>query len=231
MAIALTVWLVTAKAYLGAITVEALGHQWVSFAGNAAAIVSGGILSIGLSLWRPANFDWEIIRGMTVIKDEELSPSSTSTSTQSLSDSVKDEKFAAEAKEERQNVDVEAVPAKRSSAEEDGLDIPELNRTFKVYTIAFSALAFIITFVSFMTVFVVYASLTVPFQLIPGPLGGAPYIFSRTFFKAYIGIMFVSTFGLPLFYVNWLMVRFNRSGCSSHSISSLFFLSSNREEL
>lgn len=144
MAIALTVWLVTAKAYLGAITVETLGHQWVSFAGNVAAIVSGGILSIGLSLWRPANFDWEKLRSMAVVKDkdDELSPSPTTT--QSSNDSVRDDKTA----EEKQNVDVEAVPAKRSGAEEDGLDIPELNRTFKTYTIAFSALAFIITFVS-----------------------------------------------------------------------------------
>jgi hypothetical protein len=135
MIIALVTWLATAKGYKGSITVDTLSDQWVSFAGNAAAIISGGILSIGLSLWRPANFDWEKTRGMSVVEEQDLSATSSRTSVQSEKVKAK----GAHSVEERRLV---------SGAEIDGLDLAALNRTFKKYSFVFTVVAVIITFVS-----------------------------------------------------------------------------------
>ncbi|KAF9011875.1 urea transporter [Cyathus striatus] len=160
MAIALVVWLATAKAHLGAITVATLSDQWVSFAGNAAAIISGGVLSIGLSLWRPANFDWEKTRNMNVLSEE---PDLAIDNIESEVD-----------KKNGSSIQITDVEHVRDVAAE--LDIPALNRTFKGYSFAFAALAIVITFI------------------IPIPLGGAPYMFSKKFFTAVIAVMFIWLF-------------------------------------
>ncbi|KAF9477871.1 urea transporter [Pholiota conissans] len=201
MAIALIVWLVTAKAYLGAITVDTLSDQWVSFAGNTAAIVAGGILSVGLSLWRPANFDWEKTRSMAVV-EEDLIPSSSSSEVVSVNavpsqEKVDDEKAFSE---KGAAVDVEIAPPLEDPLVVDGLDIPALNRTYKKYSIIFAVLTIIITFV------------------IPGPLGGAPYIFSRKFFRAFVAITFIWQFFafflvviLPVFESRHALLRITRA--------------------
>lgn len=139
MIIALVTWLATAKGYKGSITVDTLSEQWVSFAGSAAAIISGGILSIGLSLWRPANFDWEKTRGMSVVEEENLSATSSRTSVQSEKVKEKGDVQNARAVEERGLI---------SGAEIDGLDSAALNRTFKKYSLVFTAVAVVITFVN-----------------------------------------------------------------------------------
>ena len=141
MIIALVTWLATAKGYMGSITVDTLSDQWVSFAGNAAAIISGGILSIGLSLWRPANFDWEKTRGMSVVEEEDLSATSSRTSVQSEKVKVKADVQSAHSAEEGGLV---------CGAEIDGLDLAALNRTFKEYSFVFTVVTVIITFVSRM---------------------------------------------------------------------------------
>lgn len=137
--IALIVWLATAKAIGGKITVDTLSDQWVSFAGNAAAIVSGGVLSIGLSLWRPANFDWEITRSMSVIKE--------STTDLAQTDPTK------EKEEEGYNNTGDSTPSQDGESGSfppniDGLDMHALERTYKTYGLIFSALGLVITFVS-----------------------------------------------------------------------------------
>ena len=139
MIIALVTWLATAKGYMGSITVDTLSDQWVSFAGNAAAFISGGILSIGLSLWRPANFDWEKTRGMSVVKEEDLSATSSRTSVQSEKVKVKADVQSAHSAEGGGLV---------SGAEIDDLDLAALNRTFKKYSLVFTIVAVIVTFVS-----------------------------------------------------------------------------------
>jgi hypothetical protein len=151
MAIAIIVWLVTAKVHMGAITVDTLSDQWVSFAGNSAAIISGGILSIGLSLWRPANFDWEKTRNMEVVEEDLLSSSSSvsSSSPNQPGNEKSDEKSSA--------VDVEVAPASKDSTAVDGLDIPGLERTFKKYTIVFAIMAVIITLVSNLRVLLTHS--------------------------------------------------------------------------
>ncbi|THH11139.1 hypothetical protein EW146_g8142 [Bondarzewia mesenterica] len=164
MAIALIVWLATAKGIGGAITVQTLSDQWVSFAGNAAAIISGGVLSIGLSLWRPANFDWEKTRNMAAIKE----PSTTNDSAEEVKRDEKDDLDA-----ERASYSVELA---EKPQEHDGLDFAGLQRTFKIYGFIFASLALIITFI------------------IPVPLGAAPYVFSKRFLAFVVAVMFIWLF-------------------------------------
>ena len=135
MAIALIVWLATAKGLFGEITIDTLSDQWVSFAGNAAAIVSGGVLSIGLSLWRPANFDWEKTRNMSTVHE-----------------SVGTIDESSEKGDEKGDLEGEGKSISRESGnaqENDGLDFVALQRTFKIYGLLFAALALIITIVCF----------------------------------------------------------------------------------
>jgi len=165
--LALVVWLITARARFGEITVATLSDQWVSFAGNSAAIVLGGILSIGLSLWRPANFDWEKTRNMVAVKevgDEE---------TEIIAD-----------EDQKQSEKDDSSPTKTTASLEsgtfpphpDGLDLATLDRTYKRYGYIFSALALAITI------------------LIPVPLGATAYIFSPHFFTAVIAVIFIWLF-------------------------------------
>ena len=137
-------WLVTAKVYMGAITVDTLSDLWVSFAGNSAAIISGGILSVGLSLWRPANFDWDKTKLMEGVKEDGPAPPPAAFVTSpplSGDEKVDDEKDCAAVE------DIEVDSLRQDAAAVDGLDIPALTRTFKKYTILFAVLATVITFV------------------------------------------------------------------------------------
>ncbi len=128
---------------MGAITVDTLSDLWVSFAGNSAAIISGGILSVGLSLWRPANFDWDKTKLMEGVKEDGAAPPPAAFvgSTPSSDEKVDDEKDHAAAEA------VEVASLRQDTAAVDGLDIPTLTRTFKKYTILFAVLATVITFV------------------------------------------------------------------------------------
>ena len=67
MFLAIAVWLITCKAYLGEINVVNLSDRWVSFAGNASALFLGGIFSVGFSLIWPDDFDWNNIRNKTIL--------------------------------------------------------------------------------------------------------------------------------------------------------------------
>lgn len=58
-------WLVcTAKLNDGVITVETTFQDYPMLTGNLLSIGIGGIITIGWSLIRPANFDWEITRAI-----------------------------------------------------------------------------------------------------------------------------------------------------------------------
>lgn len=74
-AIALAVWLGTCKAIKGEINVNNLSDRWVSFAGNATALFTGGIISIVVTLIWPQEFNWNEIRNRSILtakEDEQL---------------------------------------------------------------------------------------------------------------------------------------------------------------
>ncbi|KAJ7025485.1 Sodium:solute symporter family-domain-containing protein [Mycena alexandri] len=59
-----TAWLVTAQKCYGEITIETTGREYPTLAGNLAATVTGLILSVTVSHWRPERFDWEVTRAL-----------------------------------------------------------------------------------------------------------------------------------------------------------------------
>jgi hypothetical protein len=141
MAIALVVWLAAAKATGGVITVETLSDQWVSFAGNAAAIVSGGVMSIGFSLWRPANFDWERTRQMATVEESDpYAGDETPTISKGLK-GLDDETMP------EYGIQPNTLQNKESVTTIDGLDLVALERTYKFYGYLFVGLALVITIV------------------------------------------------------------------------------------
>ena len=60
----LTAWLVTAKQYFGELTVASTGEEYSTLAGNLAAILTGLIVTVAVSLAKPQSFDWSITRAM-----------------------------------------------------------------------------------------------------------------------------------------------------------------------
>jgi hypothetical protein len=57
-------WLVTAQQYFGELTIASTGHEYSTLAGNMAAIFTGLIVTVVVSLIKPQNFDWAITRGI-----------------------------------------------------------------------------------------------------------------------------------------------------------------------
>ncbi|KDR74929.1 hypothetical protein GALMADRAFT_227273 [Galerina marginata CBS 339.88] len=172
MIVALVVWLVTAKVYMGAISLDTLSNEWVSFAGNSAALLSGGILSVGLSLWRPANFDWEKVRQMAIV--QEVSIPSSSSDGKDQDEGGPEGKWKVQDTKISENVQV--VASEQSPLMADCLDIYQLNKTFKLYIVRSAALAFVVAIA------------------IPAPLAGISYVFSREFFVFVMAVMFIWLF-------------------------------------
>lgn len=160
-------WLVSAKASQGAITVDTLSTQWVSFAGNATAIVAGGVLSIGLSLLKPQNFDWEITRNLKRfekadglepgIAEKEGGKTSSELETESekgdFGSKTADDVGVGNATSSPSSqavLDVLGKDVERNKPDDaDAIDVEGLNRNYKRYGKIFAVLALIITIVSF----------------------------------------------------------------------------------
>ncbi|QLG70964.1 hypothetical protein HG535_0A09130 [Zygotorulaspora mrakii] len=187
MTLAIAIWLITCKAYMGEITVANLSNRWVSFAGNAAALFLGGIFSIGVSLIWPANFDWDNIRNKTIL-------------TEPFNETVlhKDGKSAVQEEETYEIKDPVGAKLESCSSSEDveALDVPlaevipaaKLNKQFKFFMK-----------LSLMSAFCLAV-------LIPIPQIAAPFVYTKNFFTFVIAVniiwlfcTFILCVVLPLF--------------------------------
>ena len=174
----LIAWLVTAHQYYGSLSVTTTGMEYPTLAGNLAAIMVGLIVSVSVSLARPAEFDWDQTRL--------INAPTLSTATTPRADSLNGEKETEKEKE------TGAVPASRNPNStlptvvdeekemiEDEIAIEEpskLRRAFKVACIASFTLTFIMDF------------------LVPIPMFLSHYIFSQGFFVAWVVITFAWVF-------------------------------------
>ena len=174
----LIAWLVTAHQYYGSLSVTTTGMEYPTLAGNLAAIMVGLIVSVSVSLARPAQFDWDQTRL--------INAPTLSTATTPRADSLDGEKGSEKEKE------AEAVAANRNPSStlptivdeekemlEDEIAIEEpskLRRAFKVACIASFTLTFIMDF------------------LVPIPMFLSHYIFSQGFFVAWVVITFIWVF-------------------------------------
>lgn len=171
MILAIIVWLITCKAYLGEINVDNLANRWVSFAGNATALFMGGILSIGFSLWRPDNFDWDDIRNRTILS-ENLDDSKSKASSTEKANAEGTEKIQYEVEVTREAEVFDESSSTSSGKVSRDLDLPQeedipfdkLRRQFKLFTILS---------ITFAAIFAI---------AVPIPMIASPYVYSKKFF-------------------------------------------------
>lgn len=189
LAAGLIAWLTTAKQYYGEVTVTTTGLEYPTLAGNLAAVMTGLVVSVAVSLIKPDNFDWEITRAINtqaVITEGSTGtdPNPTSMpqgSTPELSDAG--EKKAEE--ETAPSSQPGSVPTNAITREEEKAlhieigaedDPKKLRGAFKLACIASFVLTFIMDF------------------LVPMPMFFSHYIFSKGFFTAWVVISFIWVF-------------------------------------
>ena len=127
LAAGLTAWLVEAKRCYGTLTVSTTGMEYPTLAGNLAAIMTGLIVTVVVSLAKPAPFDWEVTRSINA---------SSVVTTTSQDESGKSQELPTVQDEEKQMREDEAAveePAKLRSA-------------FKLAVVASFGLTFIMDF-------------------------------------------------------------------------------------
>ena len=127
LAAGLTAWLVEAKRCYGTLTVSTTGMEYPTLAGNLAAVMTGLIVTVVVSLAKPAPFDWEVTRSINA---------SSVVTTTSQDESGKSQELPTVQDEEKQMREDEAAveePAKLRSA-------------FKLAVVASFGLTFIMDF-------------------------------------------------------------------------------------
>ena len=169
LAAGLIAWLTTAQKYFGAVTVSTTGEEYSTLAGNLAAIMTGLIVTVVVSLSRPESYSWETTRS---INTSVLTAASSQSSTEA------DPK-------DQSTPDAKPIPSTPTLRDEEkgakaDLALEEeptkLRRAFKVACIASFLLTFIMDF------------------LIPMPMFFSHYIFSQGFFTAWVVITFIWVF-------------------------------------
>lgn len=179
MASALIMWLVVCKYRTGSINVVNLSDAWSSFAGNITALFMGGILSVGFTLLKPDDFDWESTRNRTILVENVREESKESEITYELGDveNVEKSKDASSKNDYLENqFDVSSNSSSSSLPEKEEIQQKELATEYKKYTIAFLVLAF-----AFLI-------------LIPVPQIAAPYTYSKGFFTFVVVVVFIWIF-------------------------------------
>ncbi|GAV54263.1 hypothetical protein ZYGR_0AK07660 [Zygosaccharomyces rouxii] len=236
MTIALAVWLGTCKAIMGEINIDNLSDRWVSFAGNATALFSGGIISIVVSLIWPQEFDWNDIRNKSILtaEDEKLTSERESDEVteleeqyvpnfknqeeaegpiqpgKTLTSSSSKEEVREEYRDLENNESLEGVEIVDIPREEN-IPLTKLNKQFKVFSGLALAFAFAVS------------------VCIPVPQIASPYVYSKGFFTfvviANIIWLFI-TFGVcviwPLFETRKFIYRLiNRRKIEEQTISDI----------
>lgn len=132
LAAGLIAWLTTAYHYYGALTVATTGLEYPTLAGNLAAVMTGLIVSVTVSLIKPAHFDWDTTRLINAVP-------AVSTPT---SNSIEDEDFA-------KKEDLPTVQSEEKEQDEDSAAAEEpskLRGAFKLACIASFVLTFLMDF-------------------------------------------------------------------------------------
>ncbi|KAL9070271.1 MAG: hypothetical protein Q9161_004964 [Pseudevernia consocians] len=164
----LIAWLVTAHQYYGSLSVSTTGMEYPTLAGNLAALITGLIITVAVSLAKPEPFDWDTTRSINAPSSLIATPSSGSI-----------DKEENEKDNPNQNSNLPTVRDEEQEMREDQLAVEEpkkLRRAFKVACIASFLLTFSMDF------------------LIPIPMFLSHYIFSQGFFIAWVVITFCWVF-------------------------------------
>lgn len=184
LAAGIIAWLTTAKHYYGAINITTTGLEYPTLAGNLAAIMTGLIVSVTVSLIKPANFDWEVTRSINAAvtdgvatQDGVVTPRNASTP--DLSDGG-EEKGATKSQPATTPAaatsDKNELPAHLAPTAPEEDDPRTLRRAFKLACISAFVLTFIMDF------------------LLPMPMFFSEYIFSKGFFTGWVVVSFIWVF-------------------------------------
>jgi hypothetical protein len=161
----LIAWLVTAHQYYGSLSVTTTGMEYPTLAGNLAAVMTGLIVTISVSLAKPEPFDWDQTRLINA-------PSTTATpQTPSITSLDKENP--------NKNRDLPTVRDEEKEMMDDEIAVEEpskLRRAFKVACIASFLLTFAMDF------------------MIPIPMFLSHYVFSQGFFVAWVVLTFCWVF-------------------------------------
>ncbi|KAK5110650.1 hypothetical protein LTR62_005690 [Meristemomyces frigidus] len=207
----LIAWLVTAKQYFGEITVSTTGEEYATLAGNMAAIGTGLIVTVVVSLCKPQNFDWTITRSINAktleaIAGERTIEQPTEGNVGEKHGIATGSPLAADNDDnEKSDAGTTTPPDEAWSDLEDAEDEDleehprKLKRAFFIACVASFVLTFIMDF------------------LIPIPMFLSHYVFSKGFFTAWIVISFLWVFAstgisviLPLVEASGFFRRFAR---------------------
>ncbi|KAI7158780.1 solute symporter family transporter [Hortaea werneckii] len=193
-------WLVTAQRYFGEITVSSTGREYATLAGNLAAIMTGLIVTVVVSLFKPQNFDWSITREInakhleSIVSEQEMSGQEASRPQEAVEDSKAAARLpisALRAIDDQGKEGTEAAIQLTSKedmrtsqpTDEDvkaDADLEEhpakLKRAFVTACVAAFVLTFIMDF------------------LVPIPMFLSHYVFSKGFFTAWVVISFLWVF-------------------------------------
>jgi hypothetical protein len=178
LAAGLTAWLVTAKCYYGEITVFSTGQNYPTLAGNVAAICTGFIVTVTISLIQPDDFDWEITRAINAVPvtngmNVDQRGTETPTSEITADDDIDEKRPSPPLTTEPSHADAEAALHISYGAE----DSPSsLRGAFKLACISSFVLALLMDFV------------------IPMPMFFSHYIFSKGFFTGWVVVGFLWVF-------------------------------------
>jgi hypothetical protein len=198
----LTAWLVEAKVHYGELTLETTGSNFATLAGNLAAIMTGLIVTVVVSLIKPDNYDWSGTRAINIehaFHVEGTTPTSRSSNITQMGE--RDNKEAVKSTSEAPSpAPVSPVlapsPDEKHVSTADPIILDEerqlsvdaryednpssLRSAFKLACIASFVLPFIMDF------------------LIPIPMFLSHYIFSKEFFTAWVVISFIWVFASSL---------------------------------
>jgi hypothetical protein len=153
---AITGWLVcTAKLNDGVINVTTTFQDYPMLTGNLLSIGIGGIITIGWSLVRPANFDWEITRAINrkaEFPNTTIEETCTSQNEAEASSSLSEPKYKVDEKNvktpqvgDAEAADVNAFAAAlESRKQEEDKDMEGLKKAFRFAAISALALTFIL---------------------------------------------------------------------------------------
>ena len=171
----LIAWLVTAQQYYGSLSVSTTGMEYPTLAGNLAALMTGLVVTVAVSLFKPEPFSWDTTRSINA--PSLLAPPS--------SDSIdKRGKEKDNLNNNNSNNNNSHLPTVRLRSEdreiqEDDLITSEphkLHRAFKLACIASFLLTFAMDFI------------------VPIPMFLSHYIFSQGFFTAWVVVTFCWVF-------------------------------------
>lgn len=111
LAAGITAWLVTAQAVFGELTIASTGHEYSTLAGNMAAVFTGLIVTVVVSVIKPQNFDWEITRGINSPPVTELTSTPAESEQTSLDARTVADAVVSNDKQSPDKCDIDTPPA------------------------------------------------------------------------------------------------------------------------